>query len=68
MKVKMQASKEAAMKLNLNGAEVSVVLKALLRKTLNESELKFMDNLVSELQRFETSFETETLIRSLQSK
>ena len=53
------------MKLNLNGAEVSVVLKALLRKTLNESELKFMDNLVSELQRFETSFETETLIRSL---
>ena len=65
MKAKMQASKEAMVRLNLNGAEVSVVLKALLRKTLNESELKFMDNLVSELQRFETSFETETLIRSL---
>ena len=68
MKVKMQASKEAAMKLNLNGAEVSAILKALLRKTLNESELKFMDSLVAELQKFETSFETETLIRSLQSK
>ena len=68
MKVKMQASKEAAMKLNLNGAEVSAILKALLRKTLNESELKFMDSLVVELQKFETFFETETLIRSLQSK
>ena len=68
MKVKMQSSKEAAMKLNLNGAEVSAILKALLRKTLNESELKFMDSLVAELQKFETSFETETLIRSLQSK
>ena len=68
MKVKMQSSKEAAMKLNLNGAEVSAILKVLLRKTLNESELKFMDSLVAELQKFETSFETETLIRSLQSK
>ena len=68
MKVKMQASKEAAMKLNLNGAEVSAILKVLLRKTLNESELKFMDSLVVELQKFETFFETETLIRSLQSK
>ena len=64
----MQASKEAAMKLNLNGAEVSAILKVLLRKTLNESELKFMDSLVVELQKFETFFETETLIRSLQSK
>ena len=59
MKVKMQSSKEAAMKLNLNGAEVSAILKALLRKTLYESELKFMDSLVAELQKFETSFETE---------
>ena len=68
MKVKMQSSKEAAMKLNLNRAEVSAILKVLLHKTLNESELKFMNSLVVELQKFETFFETETLIRSLQSK
>ena len=68
MKIKMRSSKGASINLRLDNAEVTSLLKALYRRSLNVSDSLFLDSLTLELNKFNTSSQMDTLVRPLQDK